>query len=190
MTTLRIRLVAEERKAQIVKEAELLIRTNGFQGFSISALAEACGLTRAGVLHHVGSKDQLLIDVLEAKERETSEETFALINAIGHPTAREVLDLLMRRNMERPEIMLLLTVLGAESLNPKHPAHDYFAERLQRGARRLAPLLGGARDDAENAAIEILSYMDGLQLNWLRDRKIDLWARWSAFADRYFGDSR
>lgn len=187
MTKLRTRLVAEERRVQIVKEAEFLIRANGFQGFSISALADACGLTRAGVLHHVGSKDQLLIDVLEAKERETSEETLAFVKAVGRPSPREVLDLLVRRNMERPEIIHLFTVLAAESLNPEHPAHDYFAERLQRGARRLAPLLNGTSEDAEGAAIEILSFMDGLQLNWLRDREIDLWARWSAFADRYFG---
>ncbi|MDY0914567.1 TetR/AcrR family transcriptional regulator [Rathayibacter festucae] len=185
MTPTRTRLSADDRRLQLITEAEKLIRTTGFQGFSISALADACGLTRAGVLHHVGSKDRLLIEVLESKERESGTETLAVVIAEGRTDARTILDLLMRRNLERPEITHLFTVLAAESLSPDHPAHDYFAERLRRGAARLTPLLAGSIEEPEQAAFEILSFMDGLQLNWLRDRRLDAWALWTGFADRY-----
>jgi hypothetical protein len=37
------------------------------------------------------------------------------------------------------------------------------------------------------AAIELLAFLDGLQLNWLRDPAIDFLAQWEGFADRFFG---
>jgi len=186
MSTPRTRLTADARTEQIVARAEELIRETGFQALSIAAVADACGLTRAGVLHHVGSKEQLLIAILEAKERETATEIEELVGRTGRQDAREVLDVLMRRNIDRPEIIHLFTVLAAESINVAHPAHAYFAERIRRGARELAPLFEDYSDAPDQVALEVLSYMDGLQLNWLRDRSIDIWGRWSDFQHRYF----
>lgn len=186
MSTPRTRLTADARTEQIVARAEELIRKTGFQALSIAAVADACGLTRAGVLHHVGSKDQLLIAILEAKERETAVEIDELVGRTGRRDAKEVLNVLMRRNIDRPEILHLFTVLAAESINLAHPAHSYFAERIHRGARALSPLFVDFSDAPDEVALEVLSYMDGLQLNWLRDRSIDIWGRWSDFLRRYF----
>lgn len=185
MTQRRTRMTAEDRKEQLTELASQMIAEQGFLGFSISSLAAASGLTRAGVSHHVGSKEDLLLEVIRYKEHESSQVTRDAVERAGHMDAREVLDLLFRRNIERPEITHLFTTLAAESIRPDHPAHDYFADRITRGARQLRPLLETVSDDPERTAIEILSYMDGLQLNWLRDRSIDVWAHWSAFADRY-----
>lgn len=187
MSEPRTRLAADDRKAQIIEHATRMIAATGYQGFSMSALAEACGLTRAGVTHHVGSKQELLIEVLRGKERESSRESQVAIERAGRQDPREVLDLLMRRNIARPKIVRLFTVLAAESISTDHPAHDYFVDRIRRGARQLAPLFVDHSPDPEGMAIEILSFMDGIQLNWLRDPEIDIWARWTAFADRCLG---
>lgn len=187
MTSTRTRLSAAARKQQIVTEADVLIRERGFQALSIAAVAEACGVSRMGVLHHVGSKENLLIEIIEAKERETTVEIAALIGRSGHQDTRQVLDVLMARNMRHREVIHLFTVLAAESINPEHPAHEYFAHRLQRGARLLAPLFAEHSETPEHMALEILSYMDGLQLNWLRDPSIDIAARWNDFLSRYLG---
>jgi AcrR family transcriptional regulator len=187
MSTPRTRLTADDRKAQIIDLATRMIAETGYQGFSVSALAAACGLTRAGVMHHVGSKEELLIEVLQAKERESGRETQAAVDRAGRQDARDVLDLLMRRNIERPEIIRLFTMLAAESISEDHPAHDYFVQRIRKGARQLAPLLAEFGPDPEGMAVEILAFMDGIQLNWLRDPELDIWARWTAFADRCFG---
>lgn len=77
-------------------------------------------------------------------------------------------------------------MLAAESLSPAHPAHALLKHRLLHGARQLAPLLVGYERSAEDIAVEILSFMDGMQLNWLRDPDIDLWEHWTGFADAYF----
>ncbi|WNM31939.1 TetR/AcrR family transcriptional regulator [Streptomyces sp. Li-HN-5-11] len=187
MSEPRTRLTAEDRKAQIIDHATRMIATTGYRGFSMSALAVACGLTRAGVLHHVGSKQELLVEVLRGKERESSREVQLAVVRAGRQDPRAVLDLLMRRNIERPEIVRLFTMLAAESISVDHPAHGYFVERIRRGARQLAPLFVDHTSDPEGMAVEILAFMDGIQLNWLRDPEIDIWARWTAFADRCFG---
>jgi hypothetical protein len=38
----------------------------------------------------------------------------------------------------------------------------------------------------ELATVELLAFLDGLQLNWFRDPSIDFTAQWEAFADRFF----
>ncbi|WP_433306767.1 TetR/AcrR family transcriptional regulator [Actinoplanes sp. CA-030573] len=170
----RIRLTAETRRAQLVDEATALIARIGYHRFSISALAEATGLTRAGVLHHVGSKEQLLLDVLAQRDERDNAAVFD--PAFSSP--RELLDALVRRNLAQPEIVRLYTVLAAEALDPAHPAHGYFASRLRTGTARLASVLGSVE-----LAVAVYSFMDGVQLNWLRDPAIDMWGQWCRFAD-------
>ncbi len=48
----------------------------------------------------------------------------------------ESLDRTVQHNFERRELLRLYTVLGAESLNPDHPAHDYFLRRQQTSIAR------------------------------------------------------
>ena len=174
----RIRLTADARRAQLVDQATSLIARIGYHRFSISALAETSGLTRAGVLHHVGSKEQLLLDVLASRDERDNA-------AVGGETPREILDQVVRRNLQQPEIVRLYTVLAAEALDPSHPAHAYFADRLRTGTTRLGDLLGSI-----DRAVEIYSFMDGIQLTWLRDPTIDLWRLWTDFADALFTDRR
>ncbi|WP_082491998.1 TetR/AcrR family transcriptional regulator [Leifsonia sp. Root4] len=182
----RVRLTADRRRAQLVKEASAMIAESGFQGFSIAGLAQRCSISRAGVLHHFESREELLIEVLNEKERESEELTNDFLEREGAREARAVLDLLVRHNIARPEHMRLLAVLSAEALTSTHPAHDYFKMRMRRGAQQLTPLLGGFDRSPYDVAIEILSFMDGLQLTWLRDPDVDLWDRWTSFADAYF----
>ncbi|MEV6304135.1 helix-turn-helix domain-containing protein [Actinoplanes sp. NPDC051861] len=182
MTTRRVRLTADARRGQLVTEATALIARIGYHRFSIKALAEATGLTRAGVLHHVGSKEQLLLDVLTLRD---TRDSAAL--AAAPPDARAALDAIVRRNIGQPEIVRLYTVLAAEALDPAHPAHQYFAARLRDSITAMATLLETRfPGSGEEAAIEIYAYMDGLQLNWLRNPAIDMWHHWTRFADALF----
>ncbi|MEU4236031.1 helix-turn-helix domain-containing protein [Actinoplanes sp. NPDC026619] len=171
----RVRLTADVRRAQLVAEATALIARIGYHRFSIKALSEATGLTRAGVLHHVGSKEQLLLDVLALRDERDTEGIDPTM-----PT-REILDRIVRRNIEQPEIVRLYTVLAAEALDPAHPAHAYFADRLHTGTTLFTELLGD-----HETAVEIYAFMDGIQLNWLRDPTIDIWHQWTRFANRLF----
>ncbi|WP_433047260.1 TetR/AcrR family transcriptional regulator [Dactylosporangium sp. CS-033363] len=173
----RSRLPAEQRRGQILAAATALVAERGFWGLSMQDVADACGLTVPGLLHHVGSKDGLLVAVLEHRDEEDR-------RALGEPVPgdlRELCAALVRRNAGQPEIVRLFAVLAAESLAPEHPAHDYFAERQRK-------VLGAFADLAEPAlARQIMATMDGLQLQWLRDQAgTDLVAMWEEAARRLF----
>jgi AcrR family transcriptional regulator len=178
----RVRLTAGARRAQLVDEATALIARIGYHRFSISALAAATGLTRAGVLHHVGSKEQLLLEVLALRD----ERDIAAMRAFRGHDPRAMLDAVVRRNLAQPEIVRLYTVLAAEALDPSHPAHEFFAQRLRSGIVEMGAVLDGFGRPAAQVAVEVYSFMDGVQLNWLRDPSLDLWQLWTAFADALF----
>jgi AcrR family transcriptional regulator len=182
----RVRLTAGARRAQLVDEATALIARIGYHRFSISALAAATGLTRAGVLHHVGSKEQLLLEVLALRDERDIAAMHIFRNGDPRPSARAMLDAVVRRNLGQPEIVRLYTVLAAEALDPSHPAHEFFARRLRSGIAEMGAMLDGFGRPAAQVAVEVYSFMDGVQLNWLRDPSLDLWQLWTAFADALF----
>jgi AcrR family transcriptional regulator len=186
MTGRRVRLTADARRTQLVDEATALIAANGYHRFSISALAAASGLTRAGVLHHVGSKERLLLDVLAGRDDRDSAALRHELTRDPRPDARELLDAVVRRNLSQPEIVRLYTVLAAEALDPSHPAHDFFARRLRTGMADMGALLDGFDRPAAQVAAEVYSFMDGVQLNWLRDPGLDMWKLWTGYADALF----
>ncbi|MFD0523536.1 TetR/AcrR family transcriptional regulator [Paractinoplanes durhamensis] len=137
----RARLPAAERRRQIIDVTTRLIAERGFWGLSMQDVADGCGLTVPGLLHHVGSKDGLLLAVLEHRD---AEDLRSLNEAVGDTESpREICAALVRRNSWQPEIVRLFAVLEAESLTPDHPAHDYFAARQQNTIDGLSRLLKG-----------------------------------------------
>jgi AcrR family transcriptional regulator len=188
-TSPRRRLQPEDRRAEIVEAATRLIAERGYRGLTVQGVAEACGLTVAGVLHHMGTKDGILVAVLEHRDVVDVEAAKQLTHGVAGP--REHLDAIMSRNAAQPEIVRLYSVLGAESLDPAHPAHAYFQRRYVRARTELAELFAGSVDDPEGAAVQVLAAMDGLQLQWLRSPEtFDLAAAWAVAADAILARSR
>ncbi|HEY0187772.1 MAG TPA: helix-turn-helix domain-containing protein [Cellulomonas sp.] len=194
----RVRLPAEQRRQQIIDAAAAIIAERGYWGLSVQDVADSCALTVNGVLHHVGSKDGLLVAVLDQRDHQGL-LTLAAGLGIELPVegatpqdlsvrARErgiglraMCATIVAQNVTQPEIVRLYSVLEAESLSPDHPAHDYFTDRQRvalDGFERLAP--DGV--DGRVLAQHLLAVMDGLQLQWLRDPQRDLVAEWDGIA--------
>lgn len=191
----RARLPAAERRRQIIEVTTRLIAERGFWGLSMQDVADDCGLTVPGLLHHVGSKDSLLVAVLEHRD---DADARSLAGELGLPADRlwqdgpdmvtlpQVCAALVRRNAGQPEIVRLFAVLEAESLAPDHPAHEYFQSRQLRILDSLAALAPKAADPRALAS-QVIAMMDGLQLQWLREPdRFDLVAAWDAAALRLF----
>jgi AcrR family transcriptional regulator len=71
--TTRIRRTADEAKNLILQSAENLLVKNGPLAVQVRAVAREAGLTDAGITHHFGSRDGLLLALMEngsAKVRE------------------------------------------------------------------------------------------------------------------------
>src|SRR5689334_8924191 len=114
----RSRLPAQERRRLIIEAATALVAERGFWGLSMQDVADGCGLTVPGLLHHVGSKDGLLIAVLEHRDQEDGRSLAVELGLPGHalPTdwpvgvdlsgvdLRRVCSALVRRNASQPEI--------------------------------------------------------------------------------------
>ena len=190
----RARLPAAERRRQIIEVTTGLIAERGFWGLSMQDVADGCGLTVPGLLHHVGTKDSRLVAVLEHRDEADAR---SLDDQLGVSAGRrfslpEVCSALVRRNAAQPEIVRLFAVLEAESLAPDHPAHAYFEARQSRILRTLAALVPPeSPDDPAEVASQVVALMDGLQIQWLRDpARINLVAAWDAAAARLFPPPR
>jgi AcrR family transcriptional regulator len=196
----RTRLPAAQRRRQILDATTRLVGERGFWALSMQDVADACGLTVPGLLHHVGSKDRLLLAVLDHRD---NEDFVALADELGldatdvwgrWPAAvslPRVCEALVRRNATQPEIVRLFSVLDAESLAPDHPASDYFKQRQERTLHGFAALAAGRVPDPMSLARQVVAIMDGLQIQWLRaPQTFDLVAQWRAAAAKIFAGLR
>ena len=57
--------VRSPRRAELVRAAAALFSERGYHGTSMQHLAEALGLQRGSLYAHIGSKEELLLDVVE-----------------------------------------------------------------------------------------------------------------------------
>ncbi|SDH41496.1 TetR/AcrR family transcriptional regulator [Agrococcus jejuensis] len=169
----RTRPVAADRKRAILEAAMVTFGMRGYLGGSLQDVAKQVGITHAGVLHHFGSKEQLLLDLLEYRDAVDVEPLPG-----GHiPEGAQLLPHLQttaHRNASRPGAVQVFTVLSAEAVTEGHPAGEYFRSRYEhlRGVVRAALVDAGM--DAADArvpavAASILAVMDGLQVQWLLD---------------------
>jgi AcrR family transcriptional regulator len=184
------------RRQRILDEAIRAIGQSGYQGFTVQELAQRCGLTNGGLLYHFGSKEQLLVAVLEERDRREAQNIPATVELVSHGVRRQDLPLaavlegmrlIMAGVAQHPELTRLYAVLQAESLDETHPAHDYFLRRqamaLDELTRSFAPHVARPRDTAR----QIHALMDGLSLQWLREKQaFNLVAEWGRVVARLF----
>lgn len=182
----RVRLAPDERREQIVREATRLIARSGFNGVSLADVAGACGIRKPSVLHYFPSMSHLLVAVLDRRDALDAAAAMGGTSPRPDPAgSRELLTRIVTRNLGRRELVRLYAVLGAEALDPAHPAHDIFAERTTRVRDGIATLLAW-KADPRAAAVEVLAVVQGLELEWLRTPELDVLATWNAFCDRFF----
>jgi AcrR family transcriptional regulator len=179
-----------ERSKETILEAALpLFARQGYRGASLASIASAAGLTQPGLLHHFPSKEELLLGLLDWRDRDDGKRLSGLPDGDGLAYLERLEDL-VAHNMTAPELVALFTTLVGEGTSPEHPAHDYFVERYRRiraraiRSLREGQLAGEVRDDADLEVIVPLLFavMDGLQIQWLLDPEIDMVASFDVFA--------
>ncbi|MEV6751534.1 TetR/AcrR family transcriptional regulator [Streptomyces sp. NPDC051214] len=197
---------ADSRRAAIIDAALALFAKAGYLNSSLAKIAEEAGTSATVITHHFGSKQRLLMAVLEAREERTV-RTFGRLGpgSDSDPGSdpvfggddvralfREVLAL-AAYNLTQPGLIELYTRLSAEAGDPAHPAHAYFTERYERVAHYLASALQRAVEagqlkpgiDPESIAREILAVSDGLQVQWaIAEGRLDFVGLYRAYLDR------
>jgi AcrR family transcriptional regulator len=173
------------RRAQILDVALDVFGRLGYRGGSLREIAGRVELTDTGVLHHFGSKQRLLIAVLEHREAlsrqgRPPQEGLSLLTGL-----RE----LVAHNATTPGLIQLFVTLSAEATDPDHPAHDFFVARYEDVTQYFVDQLAVAREAGQispdvnltEAAEQLIAVLDGLQLQWLLNDKVDMVAAFDQF---------
>lgn len=179
--------VTAARRESILNAALEIFGKSGYNGSSVKQVATAVGMTEAGVLHHFGTKSNLLIEVLRVRDDASTQ--FIPPDAASPLMFVSGWLNLMAFNVGQPGIVDLFTKLAAESTDVDHPAHTYFKDRYVYVSKfceeyfdRLSAssyMASGA--DSRTLAIALIALADGLQLQWLHDRTVDICAELTSF---------
>jgi AcrR family transcriptional regulator len=189
--TPRTRPATVRKRTEILKAAIEIFGSKGSTNGTLADVAEQVGLTHAGVLHHFGSKQNLLLEVLAYRDQADVED----LEQQRIPYGPELFVHLVRTafdNARRPGIVQAYTVLSAESVTDAHPGREYFEHRytvmrkeISDAFHRLCQQEGiDDPDTVAAASASILAVMDGLQLQWLLHPEIIDLGEASEFAIR------
>lgn len=170
------RKATEGKRRQILLAASEVFGEKGTSNATLEEIAERVGMTRAGLLHHFGSKRKLLLEVIRFRDMHDLEGLEGHhIPTDGEAYFRHLIET-ARVNESRPGIVRTFMVLAGESLVDGSPATEYFADRYGTLRDEITnALIDIAKErrlvidtaKAEAASCAIIALMDGLQLQWL-----------------------
>ncbi|MDQ4215123.1 TetR/AcrR family transcriptional regulator [Microbacterium capsulatum] len=170
------------KRAEILSVALEVVAEKGCHNASNREIAERVGLSQAGLMHYFGSREELYMAVLRARDERDSAAYWE-----PDPSFAGFLRVI-ENNTRVPGLVQLYVEFSAEASLGKHPAHEFFRERYewvhQRSVEsvRAAQASGefGPHIDADLVADVLIAAADGLQQQWLLDRSIDMVARLQA----------
>ena len=168
------------KREEILTRALEVIAREGFRGASVREIADAVGLSQAGLLHYFGSKEQLFVEILRKRD-EVDAGRFDP-NEVDLTSMREGFLRVIRHNSEVPGVVELFSRLAVEASDTAHPAHEYYLERsalirqLFTETVRREQAAGRITDrvDAEVVGRLFQAASDGMQLQWLLDPDVDM----------------
>ncbi|QPL05277.1 MULTISPECIES: TetR/AcrR family transcriptional regulator [Actinomyces] len=176
------------RRAEIVEAASAVFAEQGFQNLSMRQIADAIGVSHTLLRHHFGRKEAILEAVLTRREEIDQQWRTSLLQ---EHSALDAISLTMARNATTPGLIQLDALMHAEAVNPEHPAHDYVVGLAQRFRAQLIADLRAEQEagrvradvDVEAAALCLACLIEGVQLEWLLDRSVDMAAVVGFFVD-------
>ena len=161
----RPRAGSEDKRARILNEAVVLFGEHGYAGTSLADIANAADISKAGLLHHFSSKDELFCKVLERRDREDAlsilvespagegDTVEAPVDTIGNLDTLDVAgasDLdgnpwalleryieLLERNVAHRDLTAIYTATAVSVLDAAHPAHRWMADHLNGAVERF-----------------------------------------------------
>ena len=179
------------RREQIIGAATAVFAEYGYAGGSVRAIADRIGVSPASLLQHFGSKEGLLMAVLEDWDRRTVEAQ--LTDVTGLDYFRRLPEV-MAANVSNRGLLELFVTMSAEASTPSHPAHAFIQRRYADNLATLAGHLRQAVDTGEAAALTpaeisvevrlVTAILDGIGLQWLLDPSTDVVTSTSTYVDR------
>src|SRR4051794_8991847 len=139
------------RREQIIGAATAVFAEYGYAGGSVRTIADRIGVSPASLLQHFGSKEGLLMAVLEDWDRHTVEAQ--LTDVTGLDYFRRLPEV-MAANVSNRGLLELFITMAAEASSPAHPAHAFIQRRY---TDNLATLAGHLQQAVDAGDIEALT---------------------------------
>lgn len=169
------------RRQEIVRAAAEVFAERGYNGGSLRSIGERVGISSASLVQYFGTKERLLAAVLEEWARES--RPAGADGLRGTAWIRSLREAMVYNVAHRGLIELFLT-LTAEATNPGHPARAFVQHRYASVVAEHVRHLHEAVADGEiapmgDAELEqearlVVAGMDGIELQWLLDPRVDL----------------
>lgn len=184
--------VGRERRARIVADATELFAREGYADTSLRDIAEKVGVSKSTLLHHYGSKEELLDAVLAERDRGIQSRRAYVPRDRAADALRDLPGGAADNSESAPGLIEVYAVLSCEAVPASHPAHEHFTERFRQAVDYFGALFRAAQADGdlpahrdpEFEAIWLIALWDGLQFQWLYDRDaIDVAAHLRAHLD-------
>lgn len=165
-----------ERREQIIQTATDVFATEGFEGTALKRVAELVGVKEATLFHYFKGKQELLTAVLAERDRRS-------LNDSGQEDiGLNLMPAIAERNVREPGLTTLYAVASATANHPGHDSHPYFKERYETVVREITVDIerrqkaGEVRADVDAVMLARLTVaaFDGLQLQWLYDKSVDM----------------
>lgn len=169
-----------KRRRQIVKAAAVAFGQYGYHGASLRQIADQVGTTNATLIAYFGSKEGLLVAVLEYWREETAPET-DVFRGLDYFRS---FAFLMRYHAKRRGLIELFLTMSIEAAQEDHPARPLILER------QLATITGMAEnlrfaveqrqihfmspETMEAEARLMIATLDGLEIQWIQTDDLDL----------------
>lgn len=166
----------EAKRREILRVALEVFAEEGYRGTSLRKVAARCNLSLPGLMHYFASKEDMLTQVLRARDEAGRAHMEAYTGPDPHTES-------IREGARTPGLVELFVSMAAAGGDPEHPAHAFFAERYPQFRARLtgvfeelaaAGTLDAVPVPPERLAVLVLAVTDGVQLQWLNDRSIDM----------------
>jgi len=79
---------SQQRYQAILESAARVICARGYDGASMQEIAEACGMTKAGLYHHIETKEKLLVAIMNYGMDLFEDQVIAKVIDIADPVER------------------------------------------------------------------------------------------------------
>ncbi|MEU6476586.1 helix-turn-helix domain-containing protein [Streptomyces sp. NPDC047017] len=166
----------EAKRKEILRAALEVFADEGYRGTSLRKVAARCAISLPGLMHYFDSKEDLLTQVLRMRDEAAharQEERGASLSY------REII----KEGSGTPGLVELFVSMAAAASDPAHPAHAHFARRYPVLREQVVASLRSRMDTgtirtgivpAERLAVLLIAVVDGIQLQWLVDRSVDM----------------
>ncbi|MGV9721853.1 TetR/AcrR family transcriptional regulator [Nocardia beijingensis] len=176
-----------QAKQRLLTTAEELFYAEGIRAVGLDRLLQASGVGRASFYRHFASKDDLVVAVLEDRDRRWLDWLRESVEQTGDPAARPlaVFDALAQRFARKDFRGCAFINTMVEVADRESAAHQVADRHKRRVIEYLDELLTAAgRSDADELAAELALLVDGAIVTAVREGTPEAASRARAIAER------